>query len=93
MNGVYSALISGFEEMKKQFVNRIVLELCEFDTTRLQNITLSSLLYYPFDLFTNDEKRLVAECKSYSIVALVQENADGIISYKNDSIEKYGGSS
>jgi len=89
MNEVYLALMAGFEEMRKQFVDRIILELHELDTSGLENITLSSVSYYPFDLCTEDEKKLIITCKSYSVVALIQKDTNGIINYKDNGIERY----
>jgi len=86
---IYDVIIKGFEEMQKQYVDRVVISLKELDTSNLKNITLSSVSYYPPELLTKEENDLINQRKSYTVIALVTPNPDGIMKYGECGIEYY----
>ena len=90
---VYAAFVKGIEEMRMHGVDYVVLDFNvreQADASVCGKFTdLSSTTYYPFEMLTPEEQKLILEGKHYDRLALVLENVGGVITYSEPGIEIY----
>jgi len=93
VNGVYSALVNGLNEMSKRGANRVILTIYESEpdknaTGRWIDIGKETN-YYPFEMLDEQEQEMILGGKHYTVVSLVLDNIDEVIKYPNNDVEQY----
>ena len=89
---VYSALIKGISEMRRRGVDCIVLALYEAKPDEnVRGIWITAgrdTNYYPFEMLSEPEQKMISGRKHYSRIALVLDDVGGVVTYPGEGVEK-----
>ena len=89
---VYDTLVGGLDEMEDGSIDRVVLALYESepsDNSRGRWLTSRDNNYYPFEILSEEEQRMILDKKHYTVVALVRSKVNGFVQYPDRGVEKY----
>ena len=76
INATYEALIAGLNEMERQGVDRITLQLYELEKSpNTHNLVRhTEFAYYPLEILEEPEQEMIRGKRNYRVISLVTDN-------------------